>query len=44
VAIWAYQVGLLTSVQVAHEKQPQIQHESLKNSEFVVNCAWREAL
>jgi hypothetical protein len=44
VAIWAYQVGLLTPVQVPHEKQPQIQHESLKNSEFLVSCAWKVAL
>jgi hypothetical protein len=37
-------VGLLTPVQVPHEKQPQIQHESLKNSEFLVSCAWKVAL
>jgi hypothetical protein len=44
VAIWAYQVGLLTPVQVPHKNQPQIQHESLKKSEFLVSCARRVAL
>jgi hypothetical protein len=34
VAIWAYQVGLLTPVQVAHEIQPQIEYESQKTLNF----------
>jgi hypothetical protein len=37
VAIWVNQVGLLSPVQVPHEKQPQIQHELLKNSDFLVS-------
>jgi hypothetical protein len=31
VAVWAFQVGPLTSVQVPPGDQPQILHESLKN-------------
>jgi hypothetical protein len=30
VAVWAYQVGPLTPVQVPHGDQPQILHKSLK--------------
>jgi hypothetical protein len=44
VAVWAYQVGPLTPVQVPHGDPPQILHESLKDSEFLLSCAWRVAL
>jgi hypothetical protein len=38
VAIWAYQLGQLTPVQVPHGDQPQIRPGSLKLSEIVISC------